>query len=471
MKRFGKTIAFLIALGLVSDEGWAQELQPVQIQAPEFLKFEELKELSRRPFQPGELREKFEGLWKAPIVNNQAALRGVEPIGPTSPKLGKYIRVVTWNVEQSLRMADVISAFTDRSAFEKLVDTKKAKPGTQKYKRIFEERALLEKADIILLQEMDIGVKRSHYLDAARELAEALDMNFAYLPEYLELDPVVLGTEKIYFKKGKEDKEATAFYAADPNRYKGLFGCAVLSRYPIIHAEGFRLFHQGYDWYWREKEKTSFPEKLRRFGATHVLLENLHREVKLGGRTYFRVDLEVPDLPGGKVSVVNIHLEIKTEPQERAKQIAEILSYIKEIPHPVIMAGDFNSAPGDLSPTSTPRVVGRGLISPEFAVGGIINLLLPQALLVNVTRIFSNATKNYQNPTAPHFPLIAPNRVSELFRIIQRFRFSDGGSFDFRGSKKRSAGYRGKLANSNERDKWGYKITFKTRRSPGGVFW
>jgi endonuclease/exonuclease/phosphatase family metal-dependent hydrolase len=456
-------VAALLSVSLALPAAAAEKV--IRYQAPEFLTFEELQALSANPYPTGRVRQKFEHLWTMPMISNEAYLAGARPHQPSSPQLGTFVRAVTWNIEQSRQMDQAIAAFTDEAAFARGLHPKKARPGSRRYRRALAERALLETADIILLQEMDIGVKRSGYRDAARDLAQALQMNYAYLPEYLEIDPVLLGTERVTFEQGLEDTEATAYYAADPKRFKGLFGCAVLSRYPIRHAEGFRLFNQGYDWYWQEKLKLTFIEKLRRLGARQVFHEHQHREMKVGGRTYFRVDLAVPDVPEGTVSVINVHLEIKCQPHDRAEQLAEILHYIKDLHHPVILAGDFNSAPADISPTSTPRVIKRGVSSPEFWVSRAIEYLLPQALLLNTARFIANVTKNSQNPTALHIPLIAPNPSGELFSILQRFQFNDGRVFDFRSTRGRSAGGTGKLANSNERDLWAYKTTFRVDRT------
>jgi len=439
--------------------------KPMRQQGPEFLNFEELKALSANPYPTGAIRSKYDALWTTPIVSNEAYKRGARPLKLSDPSLGKFLRVVTWNIEQSLHMDEAIEAFTDEEAFIRQLNPRRAKPGSRRYRKALAQRALLEKADVILLQEMDIGVKRSGYRDAARDLAEALDMNYAYLPEYLEVDPVLLETEVIPFREGEVDAEATAYYAVDPQRYKGLFGVAVLSRYPIVHAEGFRLFTQGYDWYWQERKKVSFLERLRRFGAKEVFLERLHRQMKLGGRVYFRVDLHVPDLPEQQVSIINVHLEIKCTPQKRAEQMAEVLNYIKQIPHPVILAGDINSAPADLSPTSTPRLIERNISAPEFWASRVLEYLTPYALVVNVIRFVSNCTKNYQNPPAGHIPVLAPNRVAELFRLIERFRFDDGGAFDFRGDRRRSVGRPGTLSNSNEQDGWAFRTTFRVNRT------
>lgn len=471
MKRFGlyirvSTGALVVLLHAVPAlAGEARGPEPMPSQAPEFLSFEELKTLSADPYPSGAVRRKYDALWTTPFIENHAYSRGSRPHAPTSPALGTFLRVVSWNIEQSIRLDAAIEAFSDAEAFARRIDPKKARPHSRRYRKALAEQALLGQADVIVLQEMDIGVKRSGYRHAAQDFAEALQMNYAYFPEYVEVDPVLLGTEMIRFEEGQEDVEATAHYAVDPSRYQGLFGCAVLSRYPIIEVEGFRLFNQAYDWYWQEKQKTSYLERLRRFAAKEVFQETLHREMKVGGRTYFRVDLLVPDLPEQRVSVVNVHLEIKGTPQARTLQTAEILHYIEQIRHPVILAGDFNSAPHDLSPTSTPRVIKRSLSAPEFWLSGAVAYVLPQSLLINTTRFVANLTKNYQNPTALHLPVVFPNDVGELFKVIERFHFDDGGAFDFRGDRRRSAGRAGRLSNSNERDRWAYKTTFRTQRT------
>src|SRR5215470_8303202 len=43
------------------------------------------------------------------------------------------------------------------------------------------------KADVILLQEVDLNAKRTHRLDIAREIARTLQMNFVFAAEFQEL--------------------------------------------------------------------------------------------------------------------------------------------------------------------------------------------------------------------------------------------------------------------------------------------
>ena len=312
---------------------------------------------------------------------------------------------------------------------------------------------------------MDIGVKRSGYINAAGELAKALKMNYAYAPEQLEIDPVYLGLEKINYDDGTVDQEQTDYYRVDPAKYKGAFGIAVLSRYPIKRAQAFQLKNQAYDWYAGEKPKIGFVEKTRRVGAEVLFHNQLTREIKAGGRIFFRVDLAVPGLPEGTLTIIDIHLEIKCLPKGREAQMSEILSYIKGIRNPVIVVGDFNSAPEDLSPTSAWRVAERTVKNPETWVSVGTSVLLPYALAINTTRYAAKYTKNFNDPFAKDIDVIAPNLLKPLFEMIQNYRFSDAGAFDFRGDAERSMnGKEGILSNSNQRSRKAFKTSWRVKR-------
>lgn len=442
----------------------------IRSQTPDFLTFEELKAFSGNPHPGREAEAKLERFWRTPEIRNEAYYRGVKPIRPNLPGLGPSLRLVSWNIEKSLRMKDAITLFTDPKQSAALINPLEAAVGSAEYETALRQRNKLPLADIIVLQEMDIGVKRSGYVNAAKELASALSMNYAYGAEYLEVDPVMLGIEKLLYDDGEIDKEATDYYCVDPSRYKGAFGCAVLSRYPIKAVKVFPLKNQGYDWYSQEKEQTSFLEKARRLGAKVAFKNELTREVKVGGRIFFRVDLDVPGLPDNTLTIINIHLEIKCLPEGREAQMAEILGHISGIKNPVIMVGDFNSAPTDLSPTTLFRVVKRTASNPETWVSAATSVLLPNAMVLNATRTVSNVTKNFQDPLAKDIPWVAPNPCRGLFEMIEDFRFSDGHTFDFRGARDRSMNRKKKpLANSNERDLKGFKTTFQVRRPLGPV--
>ncbi len=439
----------------------------VRYQAPEFLTFEELKALSKNPTPRGFLSKKLQKLWTTPIISNEAYYEGTRPVSRKNPNLGRFLRLASWNIEKSIFMKNAVRLFSSPAAYQAMIDPQEVPRSSSLYKKMTRQRQRISEADILVLQEIDIGAKRSGYIDAARELARALKMNYAYAPEQIEIDPVYLGTGKIHQENNDIDQASTDYFAADPARYKGLFGCAVLSRYPIKYAEAFQLKNQAYDWYWGEKKKIAFAETTRRIGTKALFKNELFREMKVGGRIYFRVDLEVPELPGKTLSLINIHLEIKCRPEDRKRQMAEILSYIKDIRNPVIMSGDFNSAAQDLSPTSVGRIVKRTATSPQTWFNLGVNFLTTYGV-VNTLRGISNVTKNFQNPLAGDIPLLAPNALRPLFEMIEKYRFNDGAVFDFRGDRDRSINRKSNtLANSNHRDLKGFKTTFQVKRPIG----
>ncbi|MDD5218408.1 MAG: endonuclease/exonuclease/phosphatase family protein [Candidatus Omnitrophica bacterium] len=443
----------------------------VRRQDPEWMTFDELKKLSENPYVVGQLREKLNKFWKTPIISNEAYYTGTKPRNLVDSKLGPFLRVASWNIEKSFQMKDAIEVWSAPSEkFAAMLDPDKSLSDEDLRQTCLRQRERLMTADVLILQEMDVGLKRSGYINAAEELAKTLQMNYAYGTEQLEIDPVILGLEKIDNDDGTVDQEATDYYAVDPARHKGAFGCAVLSRYPIKKVEVFQLQNQAYDWYASEKEKIGFLETTRRAGTKVAFKNELTREMKIGGRIFMRVDLEVPGLPQNTLSIINIHLEIKCQPEGREIQMAEILGHIRNIRNNVIVMGDFNSSSTDLSPTSVTRVVTRSVKNPTNWLSLAVNYISPYGLAVNTTRGISNTTKNFQDPTARNIPVIAPNSVRGLFEMIKDFRFIDGGAFDFRGDKKRTInGKKGTLANSNERGRKGFVTTFRVKRPIGVI--
>jgi endonuclease/exonuclease/phosphatase family metal-dependent hydrolase len=446
-----------------------RDLKLVRHQEPIFLDYNELRQLSEDPFSAWKMRSKLTQLFTTPILSNEAALQGVQPKRPKDPRIGPFLRVVSWNIEQARELDQILLALTDPERFAQRIDTNLYPPGSPEYLEILAQRALLDEVDILILQEVDIGVKRSGYRNSVKEIAEALKMNYAYAVSYLEVDPVNLGTEVFYTDTGAVDESLAELLRVDPKRYRGALGQAVLSRYPIFNVESSLLKNQPYDWYAGEKESLSALEKTKRLTAKEVFFERLMREVKVGGRILLRVDLHVPELPEERLSVINIHLEVKGPPKKREKQMAEILGRIRTIQNPVIMAGDFNSTAGDVSPTSFRKEVKNLARNPTFWLSRALRYA-PQGAVIEPFRFTSNITKNFQNPTTWHVPLIAPNPQRKMFRMIEEMLFADTFVFDFRGDPERSAnGRKGVLANSNERDKKGFKTSARWERSILGL--
>lgn len=434
-------------------------------QTADFLTFSELKRLVKEPEPGGELEEKVQRLLNRPIISNEAYYQGKRPARAQNPHMGDYLRVATWNVEKSIRMKEVTEMLSSEESFQKMLAEKGLATGSAGYEKLKRERERLASADVILLQEMDIGITRSGYRDVVRDLAKAMGMNYAFGPQQLEIDPVMLGLESISDGRGGQVK-----HQPDEDRYKGVFGVAILSRYPIKSAQSFQLKSQPYNWHSGEKASMDVMEGARRL-ATEIVFENqIVREMKIGGRGFFSVDLDVPGMPGDTLTVVNNHLEIKARPRDREAQMVEILSYIKNIPHAVVMAGDHNSAHEDLSPTSVTRVFSRMSSNPQTWLGVSMNILMATPIAVNSGRVLLNTAKNFHSPMAPHLPVIFPNKTRGIFVRVKEFRFDDGGKFDFRGDKDRSINRSSaKLANSNEKAIKGQTPTFSVQRPIGPI--
>ena len=191
----------------------------------------------------------------------------------TSPKvrLKEFLRLVHWNIERGKHLEAIIELFN-------------ADP-------------ILQFADIISLNEVDLGMNRTQNQNIAFELGQRLGMHTVYIPEYLELTKGI-GEE---LTLAGENKEA-------------LHGNAILSRYPILAVHSVRL-PSCFDTY-------QFSEK--RFGERVALI----------------VEIEVNKQV---IYLVNTHLEVRNTPKCRAKQFQGILQALEKLPaRPIIIAGDLN---------------------------------------------------------------------------------------------------------------------------------
>ena len=211
-------------------------------------------------------------------------------------------------------------------------------------------------------------------------------------------------------------------------------GTAILSRYPIRCARILRLI-PCYDWYGKEKEAIARLEKGRRAAASALFLERISREMRQGGRMALIADIEVPESPTGLVTVVAPHLESRSAPKCRRQQMEEVLQAITDVRNPVILGGDMNTTGADAAPTSIRHEVIRRVTKPAFWATEMIHRLNPLGISRPLL-LPANYFKNYLDPTAPDIPLFAPNGESGLFQAVEKFRFSDGGRFDFRGGKR-----------------------------------
>ena len=159
--------------------------------------------------------------------------------------------------------------------------------------------------DVLLVSEADRGCSRTDYRNVPRELARALDMNYVFGVEYMELPR-------------KTDKPLDRIDALCEH------GNAVLSRFPITNPQQIR-HARSKEWY--------IPPGPDR--------EN--HEPRLGGGMAVSGDLVLPDRT---VRVYSIHLDSDLENADiRETQALELTTHAADFPGTVIMGGDCNTYP------------------------------------------------------------------------------------------------------------------------------
>lgn len=179
------------------------------------------------------------------------------------------IRVVDWNIDRGLRLSAVV------------------------------EFLAAIKAELVLLQEVDLNARRTQCLDIAKEIAQQLQMNYVFGREFGELSQ---GT-----------KTSPAYQ-----------GQATLSRWPLSNARVIRFREQSKFWRprWYLPRSPIFQERL---GGRIALVAEIHA----GTRT---------------LVTYNLHLESRGGERLRRAQLREVLAdaqrYSQKVP--LIIAGDLN---------------------------------------------------------------------------------------------------------------------------------
>ena len=129
----------------------------------------------------------------------------------------------------------------------------------------------------------------------AEELAESIGYNYAFAPEFLEVDPVHLGLEDYKWSEERSllQEGILKNLEVDKSRYKGLHGTAILSQFPLKNVRILRL-PQEYDWYDGEKKRISGLEDIKREVSEKIIKEYLLREIRVGSRIALIADITVP---------------------------------------------------------------------------------------------------------------------------------------------------------------------------------
>jgi endonuclease/exonuclease/phosphatase family metal-dependent hydrolase len=438
---------------------------------PTMMSYQELVALGEEEAIDPALGAKLHTLLTTPFVNNEAYFNGIKPLRPDLKGMGPSLRLVEWNIERGIELDKIQLLLTNKQGFigeehgEAASNTNNEKAKDQVLRA---QMDVLQSADVLVLNEVDWGMKRSDYRAVVKDLADALKMNWAYGVEFVEVDPKVLGLQSFANVENQDErKELEDLFSVDKTRLLGLHGTAILSRYPLRDVKLVPFQYQAYDWYNGEKKYGSV-EAGKRKGASLLFGEEIVREVRRGGRTNLIATIDVPDLPGEQVTIVAAHLENRTTPKGRVKQMDEILDLIRPIAHPVIVAGDMNTTGVDGSVVSIKSTVLRKMNDPSFWATKGVKYATGVGFGMDVAGLAFKTTKFQSDPTASGVPLLAANPEHGLFKELRKYRFDDQTRLDFRGDAELSVnGRQGTLGNSNERGSKGFMTTFALPRTIG----
>lgn len=416
-----------------------------------FLNYSDLVELSKTPKPQGELGSNLELQLTTPIIKQPPQDQVNFLHGST---LGDFFRFTSWNIERGFQVNRIIEIPTYSIDLKTSDNLKK-------------ELEIFSKASIIALNEVDIGVPRTNYENIVEKIADAYKMGYVFGTEFIEVDPYQLGVKR-FSEKERVFLEAEALRQLDninEEKYHGLHGTAILSKYPILNAKIIRL-PDCYNWYLKESEKISALELIKRGAASSVFSAKVLTELRHGGRIGLLADLQLPN--GQIVTVVSTHLENRCLPDCRYKQFEFLLNRLRAIENPLILAGDLNTTGTDASPTSVKKEVLTRVKDPQYVAKQAILALTPISFIQNVVLGTLNSFRQFKDPTARNIPILFPNKERKIFDLVKDYRFNDGKAFDIRGTlEKTHKGYYALLSNSNERDIKGFKPTFELERHLG----
>ena len=202
-----------------------------------------------------------------------------EELVTSDPKPGRAVKVVAWNIERGMQ-ADAIC-------------------------RLLKDHGDLRDADVLLLSEVDWGMARTENRFVVRDIAAALNMNYAFAPCYVALTKGA-GIEK---------------HVAGENE-ESLHGNALLSRFPMKNVHSLSLPNG--------KDKMKGAEK--RIGAQRAVIADVEH-------------------PAGTFRAVSLHLDAHSSQRHRHRQMCRVLDHLEKLQPsmPVLIGGDWNTTTHDAS--------------------------------------------------------------------------------------------------------------------------
>ena len=234
---------------------------------PELRRFESTRELEASNLY-SRIKPEVDRVLESIVTWTPAAFGGQ----PAPHSGSKEISALAWNIERGNRLSGIV--------------------------RALQTHPQLKDRDVLFLTELDHGMARSGNRFVAKELADALQMHFAFAPMYIAL------------QKGSG---VEAF--VDGENTNAIHGLALFSRYPMRNIHAIPL-PNGTD-KMRGKEK--------RLGQLRVLIADVEH-------------------PVGTFRAVTIHLDALGSRAHRHRQMKMILDHLDTLPRlPVLLGGDWNT--------------------------------------------------------------------------------------------------------------------------------
>jgi endonuclease/exonuclease/phosphatase family metal-dependent hydrolase len=180
----------------------------------------------------------------------------------------------------------------------------KGAEGDDRYTYLNQVADIIRDADIVALQEVDLSLKRSHFINEAEYLAQKVGFRYwAFADNWnFKLFPF---TSPVHFSRTRT-------------------GHAILSRYPVKESH-VTIF---------DKPRASLWHRMFFLWRTQQ-----YADIVVDGRT---------------LRLFNVHLESESR-TDREDQAVQLVDLAKESPYPVVLMGDFNALMPEASEKDFPR--------------------------------------------------------------------------------------------------------------------
>lgn len=218
--------------------------------------------------------------WRQAVeARTSALIHGLPKASVLCPPIS-FLRVATWNIQRGLRL-------------ESLIDILRTHPA-------------LQDLDVLMLNEVDLGMARSGNRHVAAEVGEALGMAHVFGNSYLCLD----AGDPVDRLRGGSGQNTHAMH-----------GNAILSRWPLRRACNVPVF----------VTKDKFHSSEKRLGAKRALWAQV-------------------ETPLGPVVLASAHLDSVASSSQRARQLGDLVASLPA-GLPVVLGGDLNTHTYDVSST------------------------------------------------------------------------------------------------------------------------